>query len=160
VLVLDAESPHFPCDLVYVPEGASFDASGVARALVLSGGPVEPPPPSWDAVPSPPFEEGAEAALPISIGALRIADAGSRVIVSIDGTSAEVPRYWLARLLYRVALHGFSLGYLETYGGFFVDDRDGLHVGLRGSARVAIEPGDIERLYRAVAPIGHRERLE
>jgi len=60
------------------------------------------------------------------------------------------------------------MGYAETYGGFFVDDRgDDVQMGLRGesgSNAVAVARSEvvevIERMYRAVAPPGYRERLE
>jgi hypothetical protein len=80
-----------------------------------------------------------------------------------------VPKYWLARMLHRVALHGLRMGYAETYGGFFVDDR-GEHVRMGLQARAASTVAavtlartaavrEIERVYRAVAPMGYRERL-
>jgi hypothetical protein len=72
---------------------------------------------------------------------------------------AEIPRHWLARLLFRLALHGFRLGRVETYGGFFAaDHEDGVTIGVPGTSAVA-RPEEIERLYRAVAPDGYTERL-
>jgi hypothetical protein len=71
-------------------------------------------------------------------------------------------------MLFRIGLHGLRLGYIETYGGFFVDDRgDGpVHVGIReGQTRHAlrVERAEtlafVERLYRAVAPDDYAERL-
>jgi len=60
------------------------------------------------------------------------------------------------------------MGYAETYGGFFVDDRgDDVQIGVRlesGATAVTVARSDalevIERMYRAVAPPGYRERLE
>jgi hypothetical protein len=60
------------------------------------------------------------------------------------------------------------MGYAETYGGFFVDDRgDDVRIGVRveGAASAASIArhealGEIERMYRAVAPAGYRERLD
>jgi hypothetical protein len=133
------------------------------RALVLASDVADaaPPPP----VPEPPFapfEDAPRGSLPIEIGQLRVdADA-----VSIGGVSRPVPRLWLARLLFRAALHGFRLGYVETYDGFFVNDLDPTRItlGLRGSPFLLRVPREeamatIERLYRAVAPEGYTERL-
>jgi hypothetical protein len=96
-------------------------------------------------------------------------------VKDVSGASAapvatEVPRYWLARMLHRVALHGLRLGYVETYGGFFVDDRadsrDSVELGIRtpGAKHAVSVPRTealtvLERLYRAVAPPGYRERM-
>jgi hypothetical protein len=141
------------------------------RALVVasSSRDCEPPPSSWDALPNAPFapfEEGARGELPVR-GAFTIDDAGPRnVSIAFGGRAPiEVPRYWLARMLYRIALHGYALGYVETYGRFYCDDRDGgLRIGVvgQGSVMVAREDRDrvVEALYRAVAPEGYRERIE
>ncbi len=177
VLGADPETPHAACDLIRVPAGASLDARGISRALVLSdpGAPPDRPPPSWHALPAAPFapfEDAPPGALPFRWGRLAVQEApAGAALVSIDGATAAVPRYWLARMLFRAALHGFRLGYIETYGGLFLDDRpprsdDAIELGLRtpsGRAVIAIQPGDalavIEQLYRAVAPPGYRERL-
>jgi multimeric flavodoxin WrbA len=172
-LVLEAEAgtTHFAGDLYRIDEGCSLDAKGIVRVLVLasSDAPPEPPPKSWDEVPPLPFpvyEEAAPGALPVALGTLSIAaTSASTVRATIGELEAELPRHWLARMLYRVAAHGLRMGYAETYGGFFVDDRGdivaiGLRVGEtrasmtlpRGSAMTAIE-----RLYRAVAPAGYKE---
>jgi hypothetical protein len=177
VLSADRGSPHAACDLIRVPAGATLDARGISSALVLADpflGP-EPPPPAWQALPPPPFppfEDAPPGALPIRLSALTVEGTRSgAVAISLDGATAAVPRYWLARMLFRVALHGLRLGYVETYGGLFVDDQpareDGaIEIGLRtASSRAAIAiPREeaiaaIERLYRAVAPPGYRERL-
>jgi hypothetical protein len=77
--------------------------------------------------------------------------------------AAEVPRTWAARMLFRIALHGLRLGYLETYGGLWWDDRGGYRLGIRGTPGIELDAREVgvvvERLYRAVAPPGHRERL-
>ncbi len=177
VLEADARGAHVACDLLRVPEGATLDGMGIVRALVLTSDAVapDPVPPVWRGAlpaPFPPFEEGERGALPITIqdGALRIEEASATMAsITIGEVSAVVPRYWLARMLYRLALHGFKMGYAQTYGGFFTDDRDDvLRLGLRGGP--AGEPVSVvlpraealailERLYRAVAPPGFVERL-
>ena len=137
----------------------------------------DPPPPSWRALPPPPFapyEDAAPGALPLRLGGLAVEEAPEgTVLVALDdggGGAARVPRYWLARMLFRAALHGLRLGYVETYGGLFLDDGGGdapaVELGLRtasGKASIAIPRGEalaaVERLYRAVAPAGYRERL-
>lgn len=164
--VLDAaeDSDWFSCDLAFI-EG-NVATTGVKRALAFTGSDVAPPPETWDEVPTPrmpPFEDGARLPLPVAIDGLRVADAGDRVRVSIGGHHADVPRYWLARMLFRVSLHDFALGYLETYEGLFYDDRGGFRLGLRGGGHVSLDRAGIERavaeLYRAVAPAGYTERL-
>lgn len=175
VVVLEAApgSAHAPCDLYRVPEGTRLDGAGIVRALVLASdarGP-DPTPPSWRACPAPtfaPFEDAAPGELPVELAGLRVeAIDARRVSVTVATTTAEVPRYWLARMLFRVGLHRLSLGYAETYGGFFVDDRgDGpVLFGIRsGSERhsVSIPRSEAlvtaERLYRAVAPAAYTER--
>jgi hypothetical protein len=67
-------------------------------------------------------------------------------------------------MLFRVALHRPLLGYVETYGGFFFDDRAPLHrFGVRGGGAIELPPPEslafVEALYRAVAPDGYSERL-
>ena len=89
------------------------------------------------------------------------------VAATVHGATArdaQIPRYWLARMLFRVALHGYRLGYVETYEGFYWDDRDGtVRMGVRGVGEVQIDPARapavVERIYRAVAPPGYVERL-
>jgi hypothetical protein len=170
VFVLEGEGDAFPCDLLYVPKGARYDGAGVARALVFESDFVDadPPPPSWTEVPAAPFarfEDRERGELPIAIGAMRVDDAGAREVeIAIGDHRARVPRYWLARMLFRVALHGYALGYVETYGGFFYDDRGGAsRLGLRGGGGIALRKSElaesIEALYRAVAPEGYREDL-
>lgn len=172
VVVLEGTEPAFACDLYRIEPGASLDGAGIARALVFASDEVtpDPVPASWSAVPAPafaPFEEAAAGALPIDVGNLHVSappDA-SLVTMRIGEKSGEVPRYWLARMLYRLGLHAYRLGYVETYGGFFVDDRgDGpVKMGLRGVGTAAIPradlPAAVERLYRACAPPGYVERL-
>lgn len=173
VFVLDADerAGASPCDLVYVPAGARFEGEGVRRALAFESASVEadPPPPSWSEVPEAPFavyEAAPPGALPFAIGAMTFHARSAREVEVRVGDAAPilVPRYWLARMLFRLALHGFALGYVETYGGLFYDDRRGVfRLGVRdgGSveiARDALAP-TIEALYRAVAPPGYRELL-
>lgn len=176
VVVLEAEngSPYAPCDLVRIAKGKRLAGKGIVRALVLTSEKSEPDPipAAWHelpALPFAPFEDAQAGALPLAIDALAISDAGAgRVELKIGEKKAEVPRHWLARTLYRVALHGMRLGYIETYEGFFVDDRgDKVRLGLRnggGGARSEIvldreaALAAVERLYRAVAPAGYRER--
>jgi len=176
-----------PCDLIRIAPGDALDGAGIERALVLSGdAEPEPVPPSWTELPPPPFaavEDASPAPLPIAIDNLTV-EAASTTTVRITVTPErpedrfrpvivehpgpiEVPRYWLARLLYRCALHGLQLGRVETYGGFFVDDSGpDVILGVAqpfGRFGVTIPRTDalatIERLYRAVAPSGYTERL-
>ena len=169
VFVLEASAPAFACDLVYVPAGARYEGEGVARALVFesSAADAEPPPASWTEVPAPPFapfDEQTRGALPLRIGELEVSEASDHEVeVRARGASARVPRYWLARMLFRLALHGYALGYVETYGGFAYDDRGGaLRLGLRG-AMIELPRRELEAsvaaLYRAVAPSGYTEDL-
>jgi NAD(P)H dehydrogenase (quinone) len=177
VLAADPATGHAPCDLIRIPAGAALDARGISRALVLSdpAAAPDPAPPAWHALPPPPFapfEYAPPGALPFRRGALTVeaAPAGA-ALVSLEGATAAVPRYWLARMLFRAALHGLRLGYVETYGGMFVDDRpprsDGaIEIGLRtpsGRAAIGIPRSEaiavIEQLYRAVAPRGYCELL-
>lgn len=159
-------------DLVYIPAGASLDGAGIARALVLcseSAAP-EPPPATWDETPATPFavfEDGDAGALPVHIGALAVTeiDAATVGVQVGNGDVAAVPRYWLAKFLFRLPLHGFAVGYLETYGGFYYDDAGGeLRLGVRDGGSIALDRDAmldaVERLYRAVAPVGYTERLE
>lgn len=171
VLVLESRSDAlFPGDLVHVPEGATLDARGVDRALLFTctTGAPEPPPETWARTPEPPFapfEDGPRRELPVAIGEMRFEEASPGAVrVRLGDHSADVPRYWLARMLFRIALHGYAMGYLETYGGLWWDDRGGEHrLGLRGGGEVTIGERElfaaIEQLYRAVAPEGYVERL-
>ncbi len=170
VFVLDGEGEAFPCDLVHVPKGARYEGAGVRRALVFESDAIDAdaPPASWtevSAAPFAPFEDAPPGSLPLSIGAMSVRDAGPReVAIDIAGAVSQVPRYWLARMLFRIALHGYALGYVETYGGFFYDDRGGVYrLGVRGAGSVELARGELEpivqSLYRAVAPEGYREDL-
>ena len=185
VVVLEAEagSVHVPCDLLRIPEGASLAGAGIVRALLLTSSDAAPDavPESWSVVPTAPFapfEDAEPGSLPLGIAGvdgvkvLRIEEQSPSLVAITVGaagdTKVEVPRYWLARMLHRVALHGVRMGYAETYGGFFVDDRgDDVRFGVRvedASADVTVARSDalevLERMYRAVAPPGYRERLE
>jgi hypothetical protein len=115
------------------------------------------------------FAEPLRAPLPFARDGVAVtALDATRVTVSVGPASAAVPRHWLARMLYRVALHAPALGYVETYGGFFYDDRAardgvvrfGLHAAAGShDARVAAAdaPFFVDALYRAVAPEGYGE---
>lgn len=173
VLEADPASDHAPADLVHVPPGARFDADGIARALLFSSPSADasPPPASWVRLPGPPiapFEEGPRGELPLRVRELRLtAISDTLVSATLEGASArdaEIPRYWLARMLFRVALHGFRIGYVECYEGFYWDDRDGsARIGVRGVGEIVVSrdeaPEIVERIYRAVAPPGYEERL-
>jgi hypothetical protein len=177
VVIVEAAptSAHAACDLIRIPAGASLDTTGVVRAFVLSDADASPdePPPSWQALPASPFapfEDAARGSLPLHHGELAVEHASpTEVTIRVRDTVTTVPRYWLARMLFRAALHGLRLGYVETYGGLFIDDdaagRD-IQLGIRtpaGKTAVRVPASDalamIERLYRAVAPDGYRERL-
>lgn len=169
-LVLAASGePAFDADLVYVPAGATLDGAGIERVLQVGSPTSEaaPPPASWDTVPRSPFpvyEHASPGALPVRMGELEVTEsAADRVAVHIADAAVDVPRYWLARMLFRIALHGYQLGYLETYNGFFYDDQDGYRLGVRGVGSVTLERDELERaveqLYRAVAPEGYTEHL-
>lgn len=176
VVVLEADDggSHHACDLLYVEPGAAPSGEGIARALVMTaaGCDVEPPPASWDAVSAPPmprFEERLRVASPFARDGVTVTLLdGARVTVAVGPASAAVPRHWLARMLYRIALHAPALGYVETYGGFFYDDRAardgvvrfGLH-GADGSHEVRLSADAarafVEAMYRAVASDGYAE---
>ncbi|MGH7294618.1 MAG: hypothetical protein ACRELB_06790, partial [Polyangiaceae bacterium] len=174
VVVLDAaeSGPHFACDLVHLPPGVELDPTGLRRALVFRSDArdVEAPPPAWDAVPGAPFavfEDAPRGALPVSAGGMVVTEKDAGLVsVAVGPASADVPRYWLARMLFRVALHRPLLGYVETYGGFFFDDREPRRhrLGVRGAGQIALPPAEalrlVETLYRAVAPDGYTERLD
>lgn len=165
VLRAEADSRWFACDLAYVDDEVTLE--GVERALWFTAEHVEPPPESWTAVPPlpmPVFEEGPREALPVTIDGLTVeALDDARVRVHIGSAASDVPRYWLARMLYRIALHDYALGYLETYERFFYDDRGGFRLGLRGGGHIELDAAGIatavETLYRAVAPDGYVEHL-
>ncbi len=170
IFVVDGDGAHFPGDLIYVPAGSSLDGSGLKRVVVFSSDRVaaSSPPVSWTEVPGIPFdvyEDGEPGSLPFRVAELSADEtSGDTVRVSVADGHADVPRYWLARLLFRTALHGFRLGYLETYGGFYYDDSDaGIRFGVRGGGSVSV-PRDqalatTEQFYRAVAPAGYIERV-
>ncbi len=175
VVVLAAAPGSASCagDLVHVPAGASLPAEGIERALLLASATAEPPPPpaSWDEVPAPAFaaREDAPGGSPLPpIHGLEVEPVSPATArVRLDGrTVAEVPRYWLARMLFRLALHGYRLGYVETYGGFFAEDDSAgnLRLGVRGEGHVTVPAPEVattvEQLYRSVAPPGYTERLE
>jgi hypothetical protein len=178
VLVLEAEAGgvHAACDLLRIPEGAVLASAGIVRALLLASSEAAPDevPASWSTLPAPPFvpfEEAEPGALPLDVATMRLEEVSpSLVAITVGDARAEVPRYWLARMLYRLALHGLRVGYAETYGGFFADDRgEDVRLGVRGESSErrgditiphATALGVIERMYRAVAPAGYRERLE
>jgi len=171
VVVLEADEGalFFPTDLLRLePRSRPYELEGLRRALVVSspGHDVGPRPSSWDEVPEapfPPIDGAPPAELPVRIGDLRVeALDAERVRVAIGEAQAEVPRHWLARMLFRLGLHGYAIGYLETYGGFFYDDRDGHRLGLRNGGEVGFADRAacaeaVERLYRAVAPPGYVE---
>ncbi len=134
VLVLDADAgvAHHSCDPDPRSPRRTLDATGIARALVFAShaGDAGAPPPFVGRVPTAPmapFEDGPRAALPAVLRRNRRGRGGraSRGSVTLGAASAVVPRHWLARMLFRVALHPPALGYVETYGGFFYDDRAG-----------------------------------
>jgi multimeric flavodoxin WrbA len=172
VVVLEAarDSVHHASDLLRLSAGISLDGRGIERALVLSSDDEEPaaPPPAWVRVPGAPFvpfEEGTRGALPFSEGGLTVESKDARFAsVRIGAASADVPKHWLARMLYRVAVHGLGLGHVETYGGFYVEDLgDPVRFGINGAEPLAIARDAalpfVERLYRAVAPDGYEELL-
>jgi hypothetical protein len=176
VVVLEADegAAHHACDLLHLAPGASLPCEGIARALVFQaqGSNAAPPPASWEAVPAAPmvrFDEGLRARLPFASHGIAVHGVdGTRVAVAVDSASAVVPQHWLARILYRIALHATALGYVETYGGFFYDDRTvrdgtvrfGIHTPsetreVRVAAAEALAL--VEAMYRAVAPDGYAE---
>jgi len=170
VIVLQAAHGHSPTDLIYVPAGARLDGAGIERAVVFSSNVCDAsaPPDTWATVPPPPFdvfEDGEPGSLPVAAAGLRVhAVDAAWVAVEIGDAQAQVPRYWLARMLFRVALHGYRLGYLETYEGFYYDDvGEGIRFGLRGGTSVELDRAAaarfVESMYRAVAPPGYVERL-
>lgn len=172
VVVLEADTEALaPVDLLRLPpRSEAYVLEGLRRALVVHSATADvgPRPRSWDeapAAPFAPFEDDSPGVLPMSIQTMRAAAVDdARVTVALGGDAIEVPRYWLARMLFRIALHGYRVGYLETYGGFFYDDRDGHRFGLRGGGELRFDDQAscaraVEQLYRAVAPPGYVERL-
>jgi hypothetical protein len=173
VLAVGDAATHRACDLIHVPPGVSFDASGIERALVLESDTIaaSSPPESWSRVPEAPiapFEVGPRHTVPFArAGIAAIGADATDVTIRIRGSSARVPRYWLARTLFRIALHRPLLGYVETYGGFFCDDRrqatEGITLGLRGGEQITLPAPEalavVEALYRTVAPEGYAERF-
>jgi hypothetical protein len=173
VLAADGAATHRACDLIHLIPGGSLDASGIERALVLESGTLaaSPPPDSWRRLPDrliAPFEDGPRHPLPFSRAGIDAVDADATdVTIRVGGASARVPRYWLARTLFRTTLHRPLLGYVETYGGFFFDDRrqasEGITLGLRASDRITLPAPEalslVEALYRAVAPEGYTEHF-
>jgi hypothetical protein len=189
-----AAGPHAAFDLIRVAPGTALEGAGIDRALVLSGnaGP-EAIPPSWSALPPAPFpvfEDKPPGTLPLVVGghrrkvnpgvagvpgvgdppgpSLRVEERSASIVaVTLEDVTALVPRYWLARMLFRIALHDVRLNYVETYEGVFVDDAGSdVEIGIRtGDRRVSLAIpradalGVIERLYRGVAPADYRERL-
>lgn len=147
---------------------AGARAGGFSRALVFASAVREPDDwaPAWARLPAAPFaayEDAQPGALPFSSGELRVDALDDRLVrVTIGAASADVPRYWAARMLFRIALHGLRLGAVETYGGLGFDDRDDLVVRVPGAAMTVPRAAAlelIERLYRAIAPPGYVERV-
>lgn len=174
VLESDRESTHAACDLYRIAEGAAFDGAGIVRALVFASPSHAPDgvPASWAAPPRPsfaPYEEGPSGTLPFDESGLTVREhSPTMASVTTGNATIELPRYWLARMLYRVLLHDLRLGYIETYGGFFVDERGSgpVQIGIRnqrGRQSASIPRAGalafVERLYRAVAPPGYVERI-
>ena len=172
VVVLDAApaATHMVCDLVFLPAGATLDATGIRRALVMHSPSTtaDPPPATWTTVPVsplPPIEITGPGPLPVRLQNLAIDPLDDqRVRVSLDAVSRPVPRYWLARTLFRYALHDCRLGYIETYAGFFLDDTAGTHrLGLRDVGAVDATPTAVRDFvyaaYRGCAPPAYVEDL-
>lgn len=163
VVVLEGKAPHFAGDLIFLQPGRRLDATHIERALVATSSvDADDPPALWKQLPEAPWsclEHTERGSLPLEVSGLQLRADGGDVVLRHDGAEARVPRYWLARLLFRTALHQFQMGYLETYGGFFYDDRDGLRIGF-GEVSVRVSPDQLEQMYRAVAPDGYRERLD
>ena len=138
------------------------DTIELPRALVVTS-PThapDPVPATWDALPPEPFPGFTEAArLPIEHPFSEVSPS------EVAFLGATIPRYWLARMLYRIALHGMRLGYVETYGGFYCDDGQGaddtIHFGIRHRGAIEIPRPFalewIEETYRAIAPASYEE---
>lgn len=136
----DVEGPGVLVDIdraTLAPLPARFEG---ARGLALAGAPVARPPP----IPDTPFHLEPRP-LPVSIGNVTLTE----------------PDFWLARMLFRVALHGLRLGYVETYNGFFCDDTGDLSLGFRGGPSATVPRAEairaLHHLYCAVAPPGYIE---
>lgn len=168
-LILAADGEHHAGDLLRIAPGARLSL-GNARALLFAGPMTpDPAPASWSEAPASPFapfEEGPPGELPLARDGIGVSAEGDQVRVRIGESDALVPRYWLARFLFRIALHDYRLGYIETYGGFSYDDREPgvFRFGLRGGDSIALDRAAtealVEQLYRAVAPEGYVERLD
>ncbi len=168
-LILSGDGPHHEGDLLRLAPGATLTL-GDARALLIAGPMApDPPPASWTELPPAPFapfEDAPPGELPLARDGIGVTGEGEQVRLRVGDGDALVPRYWLARFLFRVALHGYRLGYVETYGGFYYDDRepDAFRFGLRGGESICLDrPATealVEQLYRAVAPAGYVERLD
>lgn len=170
LVILEGEGAHFETDLLYLPKGAELSGEGIRRAILFASETLdaEPPPPSWDEVPAPPFapfEEGSKGTLPLSIAGIEIEEIDDAFVrMRIGESASEVPRHWAARHLFRWPLHRYRLAYLETYGGLYTDDRgEEAIIGLRDGGHVSINKGEltdvVEALYRAIAPPGYTEDL-
>ncbi len=176
LLIVSASADlHAESDLLFIPPGSAMDGAGVERALWFSDATqvAEPPTDIWRQAPLPdfpPFEDTAPGQLPLvldelvpgrQLSAQPVTD--DLVCVTLQGHSAEVPRYWLARFLFRLGLHRYQIGYLETYGGFYYDDQGGHRLGLRGGGELGLSLAEmrqvVEQLYRAVAPPGYVEHI-
>lgn len=173
VVLAAGAAPVDEGDLVRIPPGGAIDGLGRGLLLAHPHREPDPAPPSWARLPPPVFPafedrdpNDADGGLPLAIDRLRVDrvdDATARF--AVDDVAVDVPRRWAARMLFRTALHGLWIGYLETYGGLWYDDRDGYRLGVRDGARRAsialparTAAATIERLYRAVAPPGYTER--
>lgn len=181
VVILEATGEaHFPGDIYRVAKGSKLQGDGIVRALVFASTAKspDPVPSSWRTTPPPtfaPFEDqqrDPRAPEALEVAGLRIEasnDDPRSVIITAGEGQTEVPRYWLARMLFRVGLHALRLGYVETYGGFFVDDRGDSSAPVLVGVRAGVERHSIsiprldamtviEKIYRAVAPPGYTER--
>ena len=130
-----------PCVLPLFPSYLSFITGLTFDELAEP----DPPPASWDRAPEAPFDpRPSGGSLPWSHRALTVTALSDRdASIAIGNAFTVVPRYWLARMLFRLALHGFALGYVETYGGFFYDDRGtAIRLGVRGGGHVEIARAD------------------
>lgn len=170
LIILEGDGEHFETDLLYLPKGATLRGDGIKRALLFSSASLDadPPPPSWDAVPEPPFppfEERARMELPLTIAGIELEPIDDAFVrMRIGESEAEIPRHWAARHLFRWPLHRYRLSYLETYGGLYTDDRgECAIIGLRGGEQISLDKSDltliVESLYRAIAPPGYTEDL-
>ncbi|NLE47561.1 MAG: hypothetical protein GX614_04100 [Sandaracinaceae bacterium] len=168
--ILEGEGAHFETDLIYLPKGSSLSGEGIKRALLFASDNLDadPPPPSWTAVPEPPFapfEKAAPGELPLRMAGIEVEPIDAAFVrIRIGASDSEIPRHWAARHLFRWPLHRYRLAYLETYGGLYTDDRgEDAIIGLRGGDSVSIHKDEltpiVEALYRAIAPPGYTEEL-